>query len=94
MLLKFSISRSKGVKEKMKINERARVEYIQVVLEKGVDFEDCDMEDEYQTSLGHRRFKQDFISWLADATNYDEVVEIGLCSKHQTLVNATLIKYL
>lgn len=78
----------------MKINERARVEYIQVVLEKGVDFKDCDLEYETQSSLGHRRFKQDYISWLAGAIDYDKVVEIGLCSKYQTLVNATLIKYL
>lgn len=78
----------------MKINERSKIEYVQVVLEKDVDFNQSDLEIECQSSLGHRRFKQSFISEFPNSVGFDKVVKIGMCSIEQTLVNATLIKYL
>lgn len=78
----------------MQINEKCLIERIHVVLEKGIDFDDGDLEAEYSNAIGYRKFKRKFVDEYPKTIGFDEVTKIGMCSDDHKFVNATLIRYL
>lgn len=77
----------------MKFNDTVRIIQSQVILERGIDFCESDLEAEEVNSLGHRKFKKEFINKVLDEVGYDEVLKIGMCTSDQDFVNAVIIKY-